>query len=288
MRLRLSLPGAVVAAAALATAAHGQARDPTGRYDVDEVLRRHAHDLSQLPTREEAAGRPVTFELDLAGTFSTNAGESHRDTVATAYGTPGFAVDITPQSLAGFDVGGGAKIDADYYGGGRKNDRFGEGRVEGFVFAEHGLGPGTVTAEFVVHSVFDNDFANHDFRLLISDLSYSVTRGRFTFEADAEYEDSEVPELRRTRLASVVTYAVPQKPLGYDLAVEGTVAFADFNGGRNANRNDTVAGLALIADRKLGRGWALEWAAAFVNRFSNRAVSRFTTFDLGVELAKRF
>ncbi|HEX5264907.1 MAG TPA: hypothetical protein VFW13_15360, partial [Phenylobacterium sp.] len=190
-------------------------------------------------------------------------------------------------AVAGWDVGGGAMIDADYYSG-DYNDRFGEGRLESFAFASHSLGPGTATATFITHGVYTNDFSDRFFQLWISSLGYSVTRGAFTFRGTAEYEDADVPEERRTRLATTVGYAFPRPTWGYDVSLEGSLAFSDFNGGANANRNDVVAGLALTADRKFGRGWALEWEAALINRFSNRDRSRFTAVDVGVELAKRF
>jgi hypothetical protein len=278
----------VLAAGVLvAGAARAQSLDPTARYDIDEALRHHPYDISRLPTKEAAAGRPITFELSVTGTFATNAGASNRNTVATGYATPGFGVGITPVSLGGWDVGAGALIDADYYTG-NYDDRFGEGRVEGFAFAEHALGPGTLTGEFIAHSVFTNDFRDHDFRLLISNLNYRVSRGPFTVDFTAEYEGADVPELRRTRLATTAAYTAPSQLLGYAITLEGDVAFSDFNGGLNADRNDTTAALVLIADRTLGRGWSLEWEAAFINRFSNRQASRFTTFDLGLGLAKSF
>lgn len=282
------LGGVLLAAALLLPgAAAAQALDPTGRYDLDEALRRHPHDPDQLPSAEEAGRRPIRIELSLAGTYSGNPGPTRRDRSPAGYATPGLSLDLGPIDLAGWGVGGGAGIEGDYYAG-ADDDRFGEGRLEGFVFASHALGPGTLTGEVVVHSVFDNDFGQQHFRLLIGALDYTVRRGPITLDLDAEYEDADTPELRRTRLASTLAYAPSQPLLGHRMTFEGGLAFSDFNGGANASRNDVVAALALIAARPLGRGWSVEWEAALVRRFSNRDASRFHTFDLGVELTRRF
>lgn len=279
----------LLAAALIAAAGSGKAQevDRTGRYDIDDVLGRHPHDIEKLPSVEDARGRPVTFDLSLAGTYSTNAGASRFDRIETGYVTPGFGIGVTPVSLAGWSIGGGAVIDADFYAG-DYDDELGEGRLEGFVFAERALGPGTFTAEFVLLGVLDNDFSNQDFRLEISDLTYSVSRRGLSGEISAEHQDSDIPELRRTRLTAMIGYDLPEPQFGYVLTVEGDIAFSDFNGGANSNRNDTTAALVLIAAKDLGRGWSLEWDAAFVHRFSNRELSRFTALELGVEITKDF
>jgi hypothetical protein len=289
MRLSTLFACGTVAAALVAPAAGAQAQDadPSARYDIDDVLGRHPHDVQELPSVEAARGRPVTVDLSLDGTYSTNAGASRFDPTDTGYVTPGLGVSVTPVSLGGWSVGAGALLDADFYTDDHDDD-LGEGRLEGFVFAEHGLGPGTFTAEFILLGVFDNEFADQDFRLEISDLTYSVSSRGFTGEVSAEYQHSDVPELRRTRLTGMIGYQLPEPQLGYVMTIEGDVAFSDFDGGTNQNRNDTTAALVLIAERDLGRGWALEWEAAFVRRFSNRELSRFTALELGVEISKGF
>ena len=60
--------------------------------------------------------------------------------------TPTFSIGVTPVGVAGWAVGGGGQIEGDYYTG-DYDARFGEGRAEGFAFAEHPLGPGALTAE---------------------------------------------------------------------------------------------------------------------------------------------
>jgi hypothetical protein len=267
--------------------AAAQVADPTAHYDIDDILNRHPHDVSELPTVAEARGRPVTFNLSGAGTYTSNAGSSRFDEVDTGYVTPGFGIDVTPVSFYGWNIGAGAQIDGDYYAG-DYNDAFGEGRIEGFAFADHALGPGTFTAEYIALAIFDNDFSEQDVRLEISDLTYSISSGNVIGEVSAEYHDSNVPELRRTRLTAMAGYAFPTPLLGHVVTVEGDIIFSDFNGGANHNRNDTIAALALIAGKDLGYGWSVEWEAALVNRFSNRDVSRFTAFDLGVEIVKTF
>lgn len=282
------LAGGVLAALLLGAA--GEARgqdDPTGGYDVDAVLHRQPHDIAELPSKEAARGRAITFELSLGGTYTTNAGTSRFDAIDTGYVTPGITLGVTPVTVAGWDVGGGALIDADYFAG-DYDDLFGEGELEAFVFAERDVGPGTLTAELILLGVFDNDFASQQFRLLISDLTYSISRWGLRGDFSAEYQDSDVPELRRTRLATRVGYALPEPQLGYEITVEGDVIFSDFNGGANSSRNDVTAALVLIAERELGSGWSLGWEAAVVNRLSNRKSARFTTLDLGIALAKRF
>lgn len=282
----------LVAGVLLATllAAGGTARaqeDPTGGYDLDAVLHRQSYNISELPTKAEAEGRPITFELSLGGTYTTNAAASRFDAIDAGYLTPGFGINVTPVTLGGWEVGGGALIDADYYTG-DYDDRFGEGTLEGFVFAAHPLGPGTLTGEVILLGVFDKGFSNQDFRLLVSNLTYSVARGDVSADFSAEYEDSDVPELRRTRLMATLGYTAPEPQLGYELSVEGDVIFSDFNGGAASGRDDTAVALALFASRELARNWSVEWKAGFINRFSNRKSARFTALDLVVELARQF
>lgn len=280
---------AFVAAAlsAIAGVAHAQEIDPTARYDIDDAMHRHPHDVSELPTVEEARGRPITFDVSLAGTYSPNAGATRSDRIDTGYVTPALGMNITPVSLGGWSVGGGALIDGDYYTS-NYDDDLGEGRLEGFAFAEHPLGPGTFTGEFIWLGVYDNGFSEQDFHLEITDLTYSFSPGPLDLEFSAEYQSSDVPELRRSRLTAMVGHTLDEPQFGHEITIEGDVAFSDFSGGANSNRNDVTAALVLIAERELGSGVTLSWEAAFVNRFSNRERSRFTALDLGVEISKAF
>jgi hypothetical protein len=277
----------LAAAGGAAVAADAPGIDPTARYDIDDILHRHAHDISNLPTQEAAQGRPITFSADVAGTFATNAGASHSNTVSTGYVTPAFSIDLTPVNAGGWNFGAGTMIDADFYSG-QYNNRFGEGRVEGFAFADRKVGPGTLTAEGVYLGVWDNSFSDREFNLWIGDLDYSFKLGPVSTDVSGEYEGSEVPELRRTRLNATLAYTLPQKPLGHEITLEADAYWAHFVAGANNGRNDVTTALVLIAERELGRGWSLEWEGAYVNRLSNRVLSRFDTFDLAVEIAKKF
>jgi hypothetical protein len=265
--------------------------DPTGGYDIRDILGRNAHDLANLPTQEEARGRPITFSVDLSGTFSTNAGPSPSSdpntAVATAYATPAFSVGVTPVTVAGWNVGGGGQFQGDYYAG-SYNNRFGEAEAEGFAFADRRVGPGTFTAEAVYVGVFNNDFTNHQFNLWIAGLDYGVKFGPLQTDLSAEYEGSETPGLRRTRVNGTLAYAVPGKALGYELTLEGDLYWAHFDAGANSGRNDITAAAEIVAERKLGDGWSLEWEGAYVNRQSNRAASRFDALELVGEIGKRF
>jgi hypothetical protein len=278
----------VAASGGAAVAAPGI--DPTARYDIDDILGRHASDTQNLPTEEGAQGRPITFSVDVAGTFTTNAGATSNanNAVATGYVTPSFSVDVTPVTIAGWSVGGGAQFQGDYYSG-SYNNRFGEAQTEGFAFAERKAGPGTFTAEAIYLGTFNNDFTNHQFDLWIGDLDYSVKLGpAVTADISGEYEGSEIPELRRTRVNGTLAYAVPGKALGYDLILEADAAWGHFDAGANSGRNDLTAAGVLIAEKKLGDGWSLEWEGAYVNRQSNRAASRFDALELVGQIGKRF
>jgi len=278
--------GVVLATALWSGVAQAQGYDPSGRYDIDDITRRHPHDVSDLPTREKARGRPVTFELSMSGTYTTNAGADRTDPVDAGYVTPAFAIDITPLSANGWDLGGGVFIDADYYT--TDDNLFGEGRLEGFAFAGRPVGPGVFTAEFILIGVFSNDFNNHDFDLRIADATYSVGFGALDAEVSAEYQDSDIAELRRWRLTGMVGHTWDTPVLGHEITLEGDLAFSDFNDGLNTNRNDVTSALVLIAEKDLGHGWSLEWEAALVHRFSNREETRFDAFDLGVTIAAAF
>jgi hypothetical protein len=296
MRGSTQLAGAALVAVTLAaggSAALAAPRgDPTGGYDIRDILGRNAHDLANLPTQEEAQGRPITFSVDVTGIFSTNAGPSPasdpNDAVATAYVTPAFSVDVTPVTLSGWSVGGGMQLDGDYYGG-SYNNRFGEARAEAFAFGEHTVGPGTFTAEAVYIGFFNNDFTNHQFNLYIGDLDYGFKLGpAVKADISAEYEGSEIPELRRTRVNGTLAYTVPQKAFGYELILEADAAWGHFDAGANSGRNDGTFAGVMIAEKKLGNGWSLEWEGAYVNRQSNRAASRFDALELVGEIGKRF
>lgn len=278
--------GVVMAVALCGGVAQAQDYDPSARYDIDDITRRHPHDVSELPTREKARGRPVTFELSMSGTYTTNAGSDRTDPVDAGYVTPAFAINITPLSANGWDIGGGAFIDADYYT--RDDNAFGEGRLEGFAFASRPVGPGVFTAEFILIGVFSNDFNNHDFDLRIADATYSMGIGALDAEVSAEYQDSDIAELRRWRLTGMVGHTWDTPVLGHEITLEGDLAFSDFNDGLNTNRNDVTSALVLIAEKDLGHGWSLEWEAALVHRFSNREETRFDAFDLGVTIAAAF
>lgn len=284
---RLAGGAAAAALAVAAGAACAQDMDPTARYDIDDAMGRHPHDVDELPTVEEARGQAITFDVSLEGTYSPNAGATRSNRIDTGYVTPGLGVNVTPVPLAGWSVGGGAVIDGDYYTS-NYDDDLGEGRIEGFAFAEHPLGPGTFTGEFVWLGIYDNGFSDKDFHLAITDLTYSASLGPLDTEVSAEYQDSDVPELRRTRLTAMVGHTLAEPQLGHEITIEGDLAFSDFNGGANASRNDVTAALVLIAERELGSGLSLTWEAAFVNRFSNRERSRFTALDLMVGIAKAF
>jgi hypothetical protein len=269
-----------------AGAAFAQERDPTASFDVRDVLGRMPHDISELPTREEAEGRAVTFNGSLAGTLTTNAGATPFDPVDTGYLTPGIGLGVTPVSVGGWDIGGGAMLDADHYSGDYDDD-FGQGRIEGFAFAERGAGAGTLTVEVIVLGIFSSDFSDHDLDLYIGDLTYSVSRGGFSADIGVDYEHSDAPELRRARVSATFAYALPETQFGYEITFEGDLAFSDFVDGANSGRNDTVVAAAVTAERELA-GWTLEWEAGLVNRFSNRESARFTALDLVFEVGRQF
>lgn len=279
--------GAAVLVALCSGVAQAQGYDPAARYDIDDVMGRHPHDVSELPTREEARGRPVTFDLSMSGTYSSNAGSVRTDPIDAGYLTPAFGINVTPVAVGGgWDIGGGALIDADYYTS--DDDAFGEGRLEGFAFASRTLGPGVFTAEVILIGIFSNDFNDHDLDLRIADLTYSVEMGPLDAEVSAEYQGSDIAELRRARLTAMVGHTWDTPVLGHEVTLEGDVAFSDFNDGLNTNRNDATAAVVLVAEKDLGHGWSLEWEAALVHRFSNREQSRFDAFDLGVTVAAAF
>lgn len=261
--------------------------DPTARYDIDDVLGRHPHDVSELPDDEEARGRHLGFELGLAGTYATNAGTSRFNSIDAGYVTPSLGVDVFPVSLGGWEVGGGVVIDADFYGGGH-DDAFGEGRLEGFAFASHELGPGSFTAEGIVLGIFSNDFSEQELNLYIGNLTYSMATHGVNLEGTVEYQDSDIPELRRARLVGRLGHTIGEPILGYSVTVEGDLAVSDFTGGANADRRDATTGLVLMAEREVARGWSLEWEVAVIRRFSNRSESEFSALDLGVELSRSF
>ncbi len=275
--------GAFLAALCAGGAAFAQERDPTGSFDTRDAMGLMPHDVSRLPTAEEAAGRAITFNASLAGTYTTNAGRTRFDADDTVFLTPGLGLNVTPVSLGGWDVGGGALIDADYF----DNDDFGEGRMEAFAFAEHGLGAGTLTAEAIVLGIYSDDFSDHDLTLYIGDLTYSVSHGPVSADIGVDYEHSDLPEARRGRVSATLAYTLPQPQLGYELTLEADAAFSDFVDGANSNRNDVVAALTVIAERAFG-AWTLEWEAGFINRFSNRESARFTSMDLMVEVGRDF
>lgn len=261
--------------------------DPTARYDIDDILGRHPHDVSELPDEEEARGRRLGAELGLAGTYATNAGSSRFNAVDAGYVTPSLGVDVFPVSLGGWSVGGGVVIDADFYGGGH-DDAFGEGRLEGFAFASHSLGPGTLTAEGILLGIFSNDFSEQELNLYIANLTYSMNTHGVDLGGTVEYQDSDIPELRRARFVGKMGHTIAQPILGYSVTVEGDLAVSDFTGGLNSDRRDATTGLVLIAEREIARGWALEWEVAVIRRFSNRPESEFSALNLGVEFARSF
>ncbi|GAA0652613.1 hypothetical protein [Brevundimonas lenta] len=289
MRAAGLLVGVVLLAGPLAGEARAQDQDPdpSARYDIDDILGRLPHDPDELPTQEEARGRAITFEFSLDGTYTTNAATSRFDTIDAVYVTPAFGINVTPVTWGGWDIGGGAQIDADYYAGGHDDD-FGEGRLEGFVFAQHALGPGQFTAEFILLGIFGNDFSDQDLTLRISDLTYSVSGEHLNVEISAEYQDSDIAELRRSRWTATASHVLSEPIWGHEVTIEGDLAVSDFTSGASSGRNDATAGVVLIAQRSLGRGWDLEWEGAFINRFSNREASRFTALELGVELTRQF
>lgn len=289
MRLVTPIVGRLTAAALAiaAGAASAQEADPSARYDIDDALHRRPHDVSELPSVEEARGRAVTVDASLRGTFSTNAGAARWDPIDTGYVTPAIGLNITPVPLGSWSVGGGAMLDADVYTD-NYDDDLGEGRLEGFVFAERPLAWGTLTAEVIYLATYTNDFSDREFDLQIADLTYAVSRGGLDAEVSAEFQGSDVPELRRTRLTAMLGHTLAERQWGHEITIEGDVAFSDFTSGTNSNRNDVTAALVLIAERELGGGLSLTWEAAFVNRFSNRERSRFTALDLGVEISKAF
>ncbi len=287
MRRRGGLVGGLILSVSIAAVAHAQQIDPSARYDIDEVMRRHPHDVSELPDAEEMAGRRVRFEASLAGGYSNNAAATRSDRIGAASITPGLGLDIAPGSFGGWNVGAGALADGDYYSGGH-NDDLAEARLEGFLFAEHELGEGALTLELIALGVFSDDFSDQQFWLGIADATYEHKIGPFDAEVSAEYQDSDVPELRRTRLTGVLAHTLEQPQFGYALTFEGDVAFSDFNGGLNANRNDVTAALAMIAERTLSNGFQVEGEAAFVKRFSNRELSRFSAVEVSVKVSRAF
>ncbi|NEX93055.1 hypothetical protein [Caulobacter sp. 17J65-9] len=275
---------AVLGLIAVASHAQAQSRDPTGSYDVDDGLRQHAYQLvfDQPPT-----ARPVSLDLSLGGTFSSNAGESASDQVVAVSATPGAALYVVPLPLGGWELAGGGSVDADVYAGGY-NDQLGEGRLEGFAAVQRPLGPGSLAAEYVAFAGYAHDFADHQYTLHIGQIAYSFEAHGVAAEFTAEYEGSDEPELRRARATMTLEHAVAAPLFGHQVTVEGHLAASDFTAGANDGRTDVFAQVALTAERTFANGWALEWTTALSHRFSNRTSARFTEFDFGPSLSRTF
>lgn len=135
---------------------------------------------------------------------------------------------------------------------------------------------------------FSNDFADHNYTLQVSSLAYTASIQALRAEVSAEYHGSDVADLRRTRITSLLAYRLAEKPFGHDITLGGMLQFSDFRAGANRNRNDVSAQISLGAVRAFSNGMSLGWFAAFTHRFSNRETSRFTEFDIGPTLSKTF
>ncbi len=272
----LSIPGLVSA----------QERDPTGRYDVLEPAD-HLEDLLEEPDLGLAPGRPFTIDLALGGAFSTNAGQSRSAPVQTGVATPSLAIRAVPISLGSWRLRGSLTADGDYFVG-DYNDRFGEGRLEARGYAEHELGPGDLRAGYRVLGGFSNDFAERNYTLQVTSLAYTVSIEALRGELSAEYHGSDDPNLRRTRVTSLLAYRLPEPQFGYDVTLGGMLQYSDFRAGDNSGRSDVTAQISLGAARAFSNGVSLGWFAAFSHRFSNRERSRFTEFDIGPTISKAF
>lgn len=262
-----------------------QERDPTGRYDVLEPAE-HLEEMLE-PELGVLPGRLFTLDLSLGGAFSTNAGQSSSAPVKTGVATPSIAIRAVPFSLGGWEVRGGLTADGDYLVG-DYNDRFGEGRLEARGTAEHGLGPGDLRIGYRVLGGFSNDFAEQNYTLQVSSLAYTASIQALRAEVSAEYHGSDVANLRRTRITSLLAYRLAEPQFGHDITLGGMLQFSDFRAGDNRNRNDVSAQISLGAVRTFSNGVSLGWFAAFTHRFSNREQSRFTEFDIGPTLSKTF
>lgn len=283
----LKLSVLVVAGLGVPGWSFAQERDPTGRYDVLEPADHLEEMLEPEPQLGVAPARPFTVDLSLGGAFSTNAGQSSSDPVKTGVATPSLAVRAVPFDLGGWEVRAGLTADGDYLSG-DYNDRFGEGRLEVRTSAEYGLGPGELRVGYRVQGGFSNDFAEQNYTLQVSSLAYTANIQALRAEVSAEYHGSDVANLRRTRLTSLVAYRLAEPQFGHVVTLGGMLQFSDFRAGDNRNRNDVSAQISLGAVRVFSSGVSLGWFAAFTHRFSNREQSRFTEFDIGPTLSKTF
>lgn len=285
--MRLSqLSSLIVGALSFPGLAWAQERDPTGRYDVLEPAE-HLEDLLEQPGLSVAPGRAFTIDLALGGAFSTNAGQTRSAAVQTGVATPSLAIRAVPISLGSWRLRGSLTVDGDYFVG-DYNDRFGEGRLEARGYAEHEAGPGDLRAGYRVLGGFSNDFAERDYTLQVASLAYTVSISALRGELSAEYHGSDDPNLRRTRVTSLVGYTLPDAQWGYDVTLGGMLQYSDFRAGDNKGRNDLTAQISLGAGRAFSNGVSLGWFAAFSHRFSNRDRSRFTEFDIGPTISKTF
>lgn len=262
-----------------------QVRDPTGRYDVLEPAD-HLEEMLE-PEAGVAPVRPFTTDFALGAGFSTNAGQSPSEPVRTGVATPSGAIRAVPISMGSWEVRGGLTVDGDYFVG-DYNDRFGEGRLEARASAEHGLGAGDLRVGYRVLGGFSNDFAQHSYTLQVTSLAYTATIDAFSAELSAEHHGSDVANLRRTRVTSLLAYTLAEPQFGHDVTLGGMLQFSDFRAGDNRNRNDVSAQISLGAVREFSNGVSLGWFAAFTHRFSNREQSRFTEFDIGPTLSRTF
>ena len=279
------LSGLFVAVLSVPGWSFAQERDPTGRYDVLEPAE-HIEEMLE-PDVRALTGRLFTVDLSLAGAFSTNAGQTSSAPVKTGVATPSVAIRAVPVSLGTWEVRGGLTADGDYLTG-DYNDRFGEGRLEARGSAERRLGQGDLRIGYRVHGGFSNDFAERAYTLQVGSVAYTANIQALRAEVSAEHQASDVANLRRTRVTSLVAYRLPGQQFGHDITLGAMLQFSDFRAGDNRNRNDVSAQISLGAARAFSNGVSLGWFAAFTHRFSNREQSRFTEFDIGPTLSKTF
>lgn len=264
--------------------ATAQTGDPTARRDVEDVLGAHPHDEADEDGPRSGA---ITAYAALGVAYSTNAAWSRSNSFGAAFATPTLGLEVAPIQAGRWSVGAGAKVDADLYITHRAND-LGEGRLEGYVYATRSLGRGAVTLEAVALTTRSDDFSNHDFNLQAISLAYELTLAGADVSFSVDQDASDLPELRRRRLNVIAARDLVRPFLGYDVSIKAEARFSDFTDGLNSERNDVMTAGVLTAERLLTSGWALEWRAALLHRFSNRDAARFGAIELAAEVVRRF
>lgn len=275
---------------------------PTGQAYAQKINAGERQDLRERPDRgvgresqfkafDGKAAGPLTATFSFSAAYTSNAGATDEDEVASPYATPGLAIKYKQANLlADWGLSAAAGLDGDLY----DKDGYDESRFDWNIAAFRSVRGGVLSIKHRVLDTYSRDFDDRTAHVKRTSVNYEgEISGGPSYMVTVEYQTSPDPNSRRSRFQLYLSKDVATPWAGWMLGLEETLALFDYRAGDNKTREDVfskteftlareVTASALNAPVKVGAKAAVGW------NDSSRSGKDYIAFEVGPLIEVKF